>query len=139
MISKQDLINYIKKQNLAVVATVSQEGKSESAVVEFGCNDKLEIIFDAFENSRKIQNLRGNPNASLVIGWDKNTTVQYEGLIEFSTDEQLLNLKEIYFTKTPEARKWEKTPGIIFVKVVPKWIKFTDLNKHPWDISEFNF
>ena len=30
-------------------------------------------------------------------------------------------------------------PGIIYYKVTPTWIRFTDLNTHPWDVKELTF
>jgi len=44
---QRDLIlEFIKRHQLTVIATVSPEGRPESAVIEFGQTDKLEIIFD---------------------------------------------------------------------------------------------
>ncbi len=82
MVTKEDILTFIKRHRLAVISTVTTDGKSESAAIEFGENDNFELIFDAFENSRKIQNLRKNPHVSLVIGWGDNITVQYEGVAE---------------------------------------------------------
>src|SRR3989344_4030845 len=82
MDKKKLILDFIKRNNLAVLSTVSPENTSQSAVLEFGETNDFEIIFDSFSNARKYKNLKQNNNVSLVIGWDENITVQYEGLAE---------------------------------------------------------
>jgi hypothetical protein len=75
---------------------------------------------------------------SLVIGWEDERTVQYEGNATLLQDgPELERLKAAYFKKTPAARKWEGAEGNVYFKVEPGWIRFTDLNTDPWTISVF--
>ncbi|KKR71497.1 MAG: hypothetical protein UU14_C0026G0007 [Candidatus Roizmanbacteria bacterium GW2011_GWB1_40_7] len=119
---KQVILDFIKKQKLAVISTVGIDNKPESAVLEFGETEELELIFDTLTSSRKYKNLQTNKNVSFVVGWDENITVQYEG----------------YWNKNPKAQRWESTEGITYFKVAPKWIRYSDLNKNPWDVFEIN-
>ena len=73
-----------------------------------------------------------------MIGWDENITVQYEGEASELKGEEMNKYKEIYFEKNPRAKKWEEREGITYFKVVPKWIRYSDLNKNPWEIFEIN-
>ena len=50
---KEKVLNFIKGERLAVLSTVTPDNKSESAVLEFGETDNLEIIFDTFHTYRK--------------------------------------------------------------------------------------
>lgn len=131
------LQQFLHEHTLAVISTFGKD-YPESAVIEFGDNG-LELIFDAYKNSRKCQNVQRSPNVSFVIGWDENKTVQYEGLASLLEGEELEQYKQYYFAKLPESRKWEHQPGIVYYKVIPKWIRYTDLNMHPWEIKEFTF
>ncbi len=79
--------------------------------------------------------LRKNP---FVIGWDENITVQYEGEASELKGEKLNKYKEIYFKKNPRAKKWEGREGITYFKIIPKWIRYSDLNKDPWEVFEIN-
>lgn len=136
--TQQEIVDYIGARQNMVIATFGEE-YPQSACVEFG-NDGLTIIFDTNRGSRKFKNIQRNPKVSLVIGWEDERTVQYEGIATLLQDgPELDRLKQAYFKKSPEAQKWESTEGNVYFKVEPKWVRFTDLNVDPWDISEFKF
>ena len=139
MDQKKIIINFIKKHIIGVVSTVTADNKPESAVVEFSETEDLEIIFNTLSDSRKYKNLQTKNNVAVVIGWDEDITVQYEGEVFELSGEELAKYKEIFFKKLPHARKWKKVKGITFFKVVPKWIRYSDLRKHPWDVFEIRF
>jgi general stress protein 26 len=135
--TKEELIAYITARQFMVISTFGEE-YPESACVEFG-NDGLTIVFDTNNSSRKYQNILKNPKVSLVIGWENEGTVQYEGsAILLKDGDELEQLKQAYFQKNPEAQKWETTEGNVYFKVEPVWIRYTDLNVNPWDIAVFN-
>lgn len=136
MDNKQIILDFIKKQKLAVLSTVDKDNKPESAVLEFGETDSLEIIFDTFDSSRKYRNLQTNKNVSFVIGWDENITVQYEGVAEELMDEEKKKYQKVYWIKNPRAKRWARREGIAYFKVTPRWIRYSDLNKAPWEIFE---
>lgn len=136
MDKKQIILDFIKRQKLAVISTVGTVSKPESAVLEFGETDELELVFDTFTSSRKYKNLQTNKNVSFVIGWDEDITVQYEGVAEEVKGDEAKKYKEAYWIKNPKARRWESREGITYFKVMPNWIRYSDLNKDPWDIFE---
>lgn len=137
MDKKQTILEFIKRHDLGVIATTDSD-KPEAAVIEYGETENLELIFDAFVSSRKYQNLIKNPKTAFVIGWDENITVQYEGEARELKGEDLNKYKEIYFKKNPRAKKWEGREGIVYFKIIPKWIRYSDLNKDPWEVFEIN-
>ncbi len=135
--TKEELISYISARQFTVISTIGDE-YPESACIEFG-NDGLTLIFDTNRESRKFKNLQKSSKVSLVIGWEDERTVQYEGnatLLEKGPE--LDQLKRAYFKKAPGAQKWEATDGNVYFKVEPVWIRFTDLNTTPWDITVFD-
>ena len=135
---KQVILDFIKKQKLAVISTVGIDNKPESAVLEFGETEELELIFDTLTSSRKYKNLHTNKNVSFVVGWDENITVQYEGVAEEVKGEDAKRYQQTYWNKNPKAQRWESREGITYFKVAPKWIRYSDLNKNPWDVFEIN-
>lgn len=139
MSKKKIILDFVKRHAIGVVSTVTPNNTPEAAVVEFGETDNFEIIFDTLYNSRKYKNLQKNNNVAFVIGWDEDITVQYEGRAHELSGDDLTKYKEIFFKKLPHARKWEKVKGIKFFKVVPKWIRYSDLRKHPWEVFEVKF
>lgn len=136
MDKKQIILDFIKKQKLAVMSTVGEDGKPESAVLEFGETDELELVFDTFTGSRKYKNLQIHKDVSFVIGWDKDITVQYEGVAEEITGEKAKKFQRAFWNKNPKAKRWEFREGIVYFKVTLTWIRYSDLSKDPWDIVE---
>ena len=135
--TESQLQQFLRGHTLAVISTLGED-YPESAVIEFG-NHGLELIFDAYQDSRKSQNIQRSPNVSFVIGWNENKTVQYEGQALLLEGQESERYKQYYFAKLPNAQKWEYQPGIVYYRVIPKWIRYTDLNMHPWEIKEFKF
>ncbi len=136
---KKLILDFIRRHKLAVLSTVSPEHTSESAALEFGETDKLELIFDCFETAKKYQNLLANKNVSIVIGWDNDITVQYEGEAHELIGDEKEKYQELYWQKNPKARRWAAQKGIRYFKIMPKWIRYSDLNKKPWEIIEVGF
>lgn len=137
MADKTEIIrNFLKQQTLAVVATVNTRGLPEAAVVEFSLGDGMDIIFDTFTAFRKYQNILQNNRVALVIGWDKGVTVQYEGQVSELKGNELKKWKDVHLDRFPTAKRFSDQDGFIFLKVQPKWIRYSDLSKEPWEIFE---
>lgn len=134
--NKQGILDFIKKHKLAVISTVSPDNKPESAVIEFGETDRLELVFDTYSTSRKYENLKKNKYAAFVIGWDEDVTVQYEGIAQELRKDDGPVYKKAFFAKNPEAKRWDKRDGIVYFKVIPVWIRYSDLRKYPWETFE---
>lgn len=130
------LFDFINKHALAVISTVSLKQVPESAVIGVAVNEQLEIIFDTTTTSRKHRNLQFNPNVALVIGWDNETTVQYEGRAQQLTGEELEQAKAVYFTKFPDGTIREQWPDIAYYIIRPSWIRYSDFNTDPPLIAE---
>lgn len=134
----KDILKFIKKHNLAAIATVAEGGRPEAAVVEFGELDDLTIIIDTINTSRKYKNLQSKTDVALVIGWDDNITVQIEGRAKELSGEELEKAKQAYFAKNPRAKKWGNKPEVAYFAIKPYWMRYSDLNQHPWFIKEFD-
>ena len=126
--TREFVYNFIKQHDLAVISALSKENKPESALIGIAISENLEIIFDTVKTSRKYQNLIQNSQVALVIGWDNETTVQYEGTAkELSRGDS--DLKEIYFTAFKDGRlRAETWPGIVHFKITPSWIRYSNFN-----------
>ncbi len=133
------ILDFIKKHTLAVISTVNHLGNPESAVLEFSETDKLEIIFDTFSTYRKYKNLKDNPRVSLVIGWDDDISVQYEGIATELRGEELKKFQNIHITKLPKAKKFVEIDVIRYFKVIPKWIRYSDLSVNPWNVFDVRY
>ncbi|MCC8939311.1 pyridoxamine 5'-phosphate oxidase family protein [Bradyrhizobium sp. Arg68] len=133
--TRAELVAFLRMHRLAVVSTL-HDGAPQAAVVGIAVTDDLEIIFDTLTTSRKYNNLRADPRAALVIGWDAEQTVQYEGVADFPAGAELAACKRVYFAAWPDGPEREAWPNIGYVRVRPKWARFSDFGVVPARIEE---
>jgi general stress protein 26 len=140
--SKNAILQFMRSHSLAVQTSVSTSGLPQAAVVGFVVSDNFEIVFDTVESTRKVRNLRQNPNIALVIGGftaGDERSVQLEGVIDEPVGAELDRLREIYFAQFPEGRERLSWPGLIHLRVKPTWLRYSDFNQVPPDIVELGF
>jgi general stress protein 26 len=139
-VTKELIYQFINQQKLGVVSTANPENKPEAAVVGIAVSANLEIIFDTIKTSRKYLNILRQPEVALVIGWDEEITVQFEGMAEVLSDDSTADrLREIYYQAYPDGRERAATwPGLVHIKVTPKWIRYSNFNEPPL-IGEVTF
>jgi general stress protein 26 len=135
----EDVFRFMDGERLAVLASVSEGGQPEAALMGFAVTPGLEIIFDTVKSSRKYPNLKKHPRVAWVIGCTTEVTVQYEGVAEELSGAQLAEYKKTYFAKFPDGPEREKWPGIAYFVVRPKWVRYCDYNPGTRRIEEQRF
>ena len=136
----RDLLEFMRRYRVAVEASVSSAGAMQAAVVGIAVTERFEIVFDTLSSSRKAQNLRRNPKVALVIGGLSNgeeRTVQYEGFADEPGGDELERLKQAYYQVYPDGPSRLSWPGLIYVRVRPTWIRYSDFTANPPLIVEF--
>ena len=125
--TRRDLVSFIRRHRWGVVSSLATAGGGpQSAVVGVAVNEQLELCFDTLASTRKAQNLRRDPRVSVVIGWDEEQTVQYEGSADEPTGAELAELWNHYFARFPDGPSRLSWPGIIYFRIRPTWIRFSD-------------
>ena len=97
---------------------------------------KLEIIFDTVKTSRKFRNLMANPRCSFVVGGAGEITVHMKA--SRTNPRGLADYQQIYFARWPDGPNRLSWPGITYVVVQPKWIRYSDFDQNPPLIEEFS-
>jgi len=141
-VTRADVLEFMRSHSLAVQASVSPVDAPQAAVVGFIVTDDFEVVFDTVNTTRKVANLRRNARCALVIGGIINgdeRTVQLEGIADEPTGSDLERLKELYFVRFPDGRERQHWPGLMYVRVRPRWLRFSDFNQSPPAIAEFSF
>jgi general stress protein 26 len=133
----EHLHRFIQARKLAVISTTSSSGDPQSALVGIAVSPQLHIVFDTVKSSRKYANLKADPRISLVVGWDAEITVQYEGIANEPDGEALQHAQQIYFQTWPDGRARQQWPGITWFYVTPRWIRYSDFDTG--QIEEMNF
>lgn len=134
-----EVYRFMNEQRLAVLATVNSAGQPEAALMGYAVTPELEIIFDTVKTSRKYPNLKQNPRVAWVIGCVSEITVQYEGVAEELTGEDLVKYKKTYFAAFPDGPARESWPGITYFVVRPSWVRYCDYNPQTRRIEEMKF
>jgi uncharacterized protein (TIGR02246 family) len=133
------VLAFLRQHRLAVQTSVTRRGGPQAAVVGIAVTDRLEIVFDTLESTRKAQNLRQNDKAGFVIGGldaGDERTVQYEGVADEPAGEELERLKSVYFAAHPDGPSRLAWQGLIYVRARPTWIRYSDYNVDPPQIVE---
>jgi general stress protein 26 len=136
-----ELLIFMREHPLAVQASVSVAQGAQAAVVGIVVTDDFEVFFDTVATSRKVHNLRRNPQIAFVIGGTTvgdERTVQYEGIADEPTGAVLERLKELYFESFPDGRERQSWSGITYIRTRPTWVRYTDFNEDPPATTEFD-
>jgi hypothetical protein len=140
--SRLELLQFLRGHALAVQASVSPGMTPQAAVVGIIVSDDFEIFFDTLDVTRKVRNLRYNPQVAFVIGGfthGDERTVQYEGIADEPVGAELENLKQLYFLRFPEGRERQRGRGLVYVRARPTWLRYSDFKQTPPEVVEFSF
>jgi uncharacterized pyridoxamine 5'-phosphate oxidase family protein len=135
-VNRTELLEFLREHRLAVEASVGADGQPQAAVVGIAVSDRLEIIFDTLTSMRKYRNLVERPRIALVIGWDREITVQLEGVVDFPEGAELERIRACYFGPYPDGRARLAWPGITHARVRPTWLRLSDFTHDPPRIVE---
>jgi general stress protein 26 len=140
--TRTDILAYVRNHSLAVQASVSPTLSPQAAVVGFIVTDNFELFFDTTASTRKVANLRKNSSIAFVIGGltdGDERTVQYEGMVDEPSGRELNEPKERHFLRFPDGRDRQRWPGITYLRVRPRWLRFSNFSTTPPDIVELTF
>jgi hypothetical protein len=139
-VTRAALLKFLRAHRLAVEATVAQSTGVQAAVIGIAVTDDFEIIFDTQETTRKARNLARDPRVALVIGGShagEEVTVQYEGVADRPAGAERLALQALYLDVFPDGRDRLAWPGLIYLRVKPRWLRYSDYRTDPPVIIEF--
>lgn len=132
------ILEFLRKHILAVIATCHRDGTPEAATIDISVQDNLEIVFSAFKETRKFANLAERPGVALVVGWDDNITVQYEGEAAKVPAAEVEQYQQAFLNSVPADREFIERGAVMF-KATPRWIRYSDFNKEPPELIEIQF
>jgi general stress protein 26 len=135
--TRAELYAFLRKHRLAVISTIGATSP-QAAVIGIAVTETLDIIFDTLSTSRKYANLRADPRVALAIGWDAEQTVQVEGVADLPLGADLDACKQSYFAAWPDGPEREKWPDIAYVRVRPRWLRYSDFSQTPPRIEELS-
>jgi len=136
---REDIHAFMTGFRYGVVSSIGPTGVPQSALVGIAVSTQLEIVFDTVKTSRKYANLANRPFCSFVVGWGGEQTLQLEGTAWEPAGVELKRLQEVYFAAWPDGPSRLSWPGIVYLAVRPRWIRFSDFDRSPPLIAELTF
>lgn len=130
------VLSLLERNEFGVVATNSDDGAPESAVVAFSEIPELCVIFGSFKDTRKNKNITRNQYVSIVVGWEHSTTVQMEGRAELVSGEEREKLEQAHCNKNEGSQKYRNDPRQEYFKITPTWIRYSDFSVNPQEVWE---
>ncbi len=123
----------MRSHRLAVVSSVSANGAPQSALVGVAVTDALEIVFDTTSVTRKHANLSRDPRAAVTFSGPGEQTLQLEGsAYPVSLDaEHDAHYRETYYHAWPDDRDRLAWPNLVYWRIVPAWIRYSDYERGP--------
>jgi general stress protein 26 len=141
MLTREQLLAFMRSHRYAVEASVSSSGGVQAAVVGIVMTDDFEIFFDTLAETRKARNLRRNAAIAFVIGGtapEDERSVQYEGVADQPEGAELERLTARYLERFPDGRERQSWPGLIYLRARPTWLRYSDFSHDPPDIVELD-
>lgn len=115
---KEEALDFIKKNNTAVIATV-YKGEPFASAIHYVADDNWNIYFMSQRNTKKYFNISSQQKASVVIGsGPKHISIQSRGVVDMVTGKVA---DEVY-----EKIKWLKGSHIIENLPLEEMNKFKD-------------
>ena len=137
MIDKKGIMDFIKKQSLATLSTADKKGKPESAVMAIATTEIGEILMSTEPNTRKIQNLAINPLSSMIIGGLDSPSVQLDGETIIASGSAAEEIRSQILAIHPDTADYLSTTAV-FLKFIPKWLRYSDFSQNPPEILELS-
>jgi general stress protein 26 len=140
-VSRRELLASMRAQRYAVETSVSASGSPQAAVVGVVVSDAFELFFDTLDTTRKLENLRRDPRVAFVLGGTlegDERTVQYEGDADEPQGAELERLQRLYFERFPDGPERQAWPGLVYVRVRPRWLRYSDYRAVPPTIVELD-
>lgn len=137
---KPDLLAYMRRHKLAVVATMGPDGAPQSALVGVGTTDACEVVFDTLSITRKHANLLRDPRIAVTFSGPGEMTLQCEGVASLvpATGEDGAPYREAYYEAWPDGRDRAVWPDLVYWRVSPGWARYSDYDRGPL-IVEFDW
>jgi PPOX class probable F420-dependent enzyme len=138
-VDRAELITFVRERGLAVVCTCGPDGAPQAALVGVAATDRAELVFDTTNDSRKVANIRRDPRVAVVIGWDDEVTVQSEGVADILEGPELDRCRSFYVQQYPDGQDRASWPGITYVRIRPRWVRYCDFRPGSPHITETSF
>ena len=133
-VDRAELIEYVRSQRDAVVASVGPDGAPQAAYLTIAATEQGELVFDAKPDSRKVANLRHDPRVAIVVGGRDGTTLQCEGAADLPDGDDLVRCAATYVDAFPEFAASVRGGDVVVIRVRLEWARYGDFRGSAADV-----
>lgn len=133
MTNKSTILDFVKKNSLCVLSTVTPDHKSESAVMAYAVEDDFTFVMSTEPGTRKYQNIISNPNVSIIVGGLDSPSIQIDGIASIPEDQA--TPKEFALKQHPDLKDY-LSDTIKFIEIKTTWLRYSDFTQNPPIIEE---
>lgn len=136
MITKEDVLKFLKGSGLCVLATADKSGKPIAATMAYAVDDEINIYLETSVKSRKYKNLIGNPYVAIVVGVaNDKPTVQIDGKAIVWKGSEATKAWRFILKQHPEWKDYYPDPNedndAVYFEVMSKQVCYSDFTKEP--------
>ena len=135
--TKKEILEQIKKNDVCVLATCLNNN-TEAAVMSYVADDNFVFYMVTSKFYRKYKNISKNKNVSVVIGFGM-PTFQIDGKVEFLKQKEIELIRPFMVEKLPEEEEFMKAKDVVFIKVIPSYLKVTKIVSGEYKVTELKF
>ena len=132
---RTEVLVFLKRQRFAVISSIGPDGEPHSAVVGVAFTQEGDAIFDTLGSSRKAEDLRRDPRASLVV-WEGERTVQMDGRVDEPAGADREAIVKAYLAVFPDGVERLRWDGITHFRFRARWARYSDFGAQPELIVE---
>jgi general stress protein 26 len=127
---KEKIAARMKEHTLAVLATVTAEGRPWARYVTVKGDDQLNVWFATFKGSRKVRQICANPEVHLVLGVSDPKSaahwLQIQGRAEILEDAETKNA--VWFDLLKTFFEGPADPNYVVCRIRPQRIEYNTMN-----------
>lgn len=127
--NRAEIAAYVREEGRAVVATVTDDGEPEAALVGITALDDGTLIFNVVPWARKLANLKASGRAAVVVGTSAHISVQFEGAAAVTEGDDGEHFAAEFDRLMPGSRS--RYEGYEVVVVRPEWVRVYDVSHRP--------
>jgi general stress protein 26 len=128
---------FARAERLVVVSTAALDGTPEAALVDIAADDEGTFFFNAYKTARKLDNLRANPKAAMVIGTRGEVSLQLEGPAYVAEGEEKAYFAAAHVAHYPGSRAEHEDFEMVVIR--PTWVRHYDASTRPPTVVEVSW
>ena len=121
---KAHLHDFLSRHRLGVLSWTAPDGPG-AALMNIAVTPDLEIVFETTCYIRKFAPLERDGRVALVVGWEGQETLQYEGMAFRPDGRRHEMARDIFVAAFPRKAPDEYWPGNRYFLVRPCWLRFS--------------